>query len=263
MPYATNPEDGTRIYYEVEGEGPPVALLHALAETNAVWRRNAFIDALLGAGYQLISPDARGHGKSDKPYTSQSHGGITAMAIDVVAVLDELGIERAHIIGYSMGAVTGYALGRDAPDRLKSLILGGGPYGMPEGERADFIEVLHQGPDELVGLLGDLPPDEEAEIRGMDMTAIIAATGAYLTSPIPEHVFASFSSPCLIFVGELDEVHDEVAHVHTLIPQSEHHVLPGLDHVQAAFEMRRVLPQILSFLETVESDRSDEPSGLI
>ena len=104
MPFANN--NGVKIYYEVEGQGPPLVLAHGISMGLNNWRRNGYTDALK-KDFQLVLYDARGHGRSDKPHEPAAYG-LLNMAEDVVAVLDDLGIGQAHYFGFSMGAKVGY-----------------------------------------------------------------------------------------------------------------------------------------------------------
>ena len=125
MPYADN--RGVRIHYEVEGTGPPLVLQHGFTDSIGGWRQFGYVDALKGS-YRLILLDARGHGASDKPRDPAAYD-MALRASDVVAVLDELGVERAHYLGYSMGGRIGFDTARLALERLRSLLIGGAhPY---------------------------------------------------------------------------------------------------------------------------------------
>jgi pimeloyl-ACP methyl ester carboxylesterase len=96
MPYAD--AIGAKIYYEEEGDGPPLVLLHGLtSNSHATWRDAGYVEALK-RDYRLILIDARGHGKSDKPHDRASYVWPTPVN-DVVAVLDKLAIPQAHILG--------------------------------------------------------------------------------------------------------------------------------------------------------------------
>ena len=115
--------DGVRIHYEVEGDGPPLVLMHWLTGSLEDWRVFGYVDALK-ENYRLILIDARGQGQSDKPHDPAAYA-LEKQAADIVAVLDELGVDQAHYFGYSLGAELGWALAKYAPDRLSSLIIGG------------------------------------------------------------------------------------------------------------------------------------------
>jgi pimeloyl-ACP methyl ester carboxylesterase len=102
--------------------------------------------------------DARGHGKSDKPHEPEQYS-MKHMTHDVVAVLDELGITRANFWGYSMGGRIGLALGKYAPDRFSSLIIGGS--GLSETDLKHEVEELQEmvrffklGMDAIIASLG-------------------------------------------------------------------------------------------------------------
>ena len=113
--------NGFRVNYAVEGPGaaaaPPVILHHPLATDLAIWDE---LTAALAPRYRVVRFDARGHGQSEAtpaPYD------FATLSADVVALLDHLGIARAHFLGLSMGGFVGQYLGVDHPQRFASLIL--------------------------------------------------------------------------------------------------------------------------------------------
>jgi len=114
---------GCEITYETFGEGPPVLLSHPLYTNRGLWTLFHFVEELAG-DYTLIVYDSIGHGQSAKP-TDVSRYAQSERAADAVAVLDALGIERAHGIGYSMGAWTMGAVAALHPERLRSVTIGG------------------------------------------------------------------------------------------------------------------------------------------
>ena len=112
------PAEGTEIYFEWYGDGPALLLAHGLGGSHLTWWQNipSFLDA-----YRVVVLDHRGFGRSsDTP-----QAGTEALALDVQAVLNHLGIERAHLVGQSMGgwAIAGFAL--RWPHRVRSLVLTG------------------------------------------------------------------------------------------------------------------------------------------
>ena len=121
MSYVKN--EGVNIYYEEEGEGYPLFIHHGLGGSIKSWRDTGYI-APLAEKYRLVMMHARGHGKSDHSYIPEAYAN-RLMADDVLAVLDDLGIERAHFYGYSMGGRVGLALCKFAPERFSSMIIGG------------------------------------------------------------------------------------------------------------------------------------------
>jgi pimeloyl-ACP methyl ester carboxylesterase len=116
--------DGFKIFYKTYGEGYPIVLVHGWgASTQSNWEYTGWIEKLRPFR-KIISIDVRGHGQSDKSY-DQSVYSYGAMSNDVLAVMDHLGIEKADLMGYSMGAFMGaYLLGHHS-DRFSAMVLGG------------------------------------------------------------------------------------------------------------------------------------------
>ena len=142
MPYVNN--NGTRIHYHVDGEGPPLVLMHGFTLSIESWREFGYVKALKD-DYRLILVDSRGHGASDKPHDPK-HYEMDLRVSDIVAVLDELGIHKAHYLGHSMGGRIGYGIARYAPERFHSLVIGGsGPYQSNPQEPGSYIPILEKG----------------------------------------------------------------------------------------------------------------------
>jgi len=117
--------DGVSIQYTDEGHGSPVVLMHGFAVTaNLNWRWPG-VTGELARGHRVISMDLRGHGRSGKPKGADQYG--EHMVSDVRRLLDHLGIERAHVAGYSLGGFITLKLASVAPDRLfGAAVLGAG-----------------------------------------------------------------------------------------------------------------------------------------
>jgi haloacetate dehalogenase len=111
--------DGTRINVAVGGHGSPVVLLHGFPQTHLMWRHVA---PDLAADHQVICPDLRGYGASDKPVDED---GATyskrTMAADVVAVARHLGADRFALVGHDRGALVAIRTGLDHPDAVTHL----------------------------------------------------------------------------------------------------------------------------------------------
>lgn len=95
-------KDSTRIYYEVYGKGTPVLLVHGFMNTGANWKKSALFTQLLNAGYQIIIPDLRGNGQSDKPHTAAGYAN-NAEAKDLQQLMSLLKIKHYSVVGYSRG----------------------------------------------------------------------------------------------------------------------------------------------------------------
>ena len=121
MPFIEN--DGIRLFYELEGQGYPLFIHHGLGGHPDSWREMGYVEAL-SENNMLILLHARGHGKSDKPHTSEAYA-MKNMVGDVTALLDHLEIEKAHFHGYSMGGRVGLATRKFAPARFTALVIGG------------------------------------------------------------------------------------------------------------------------------------------
>ncbi len=100
--------DGIGIDYEVTGNGRPVVLLHGFPDSARLWRHQ--VPALAEAGFQVIVPDLRGFGRSDTPDLVQAYA-MRLLAGDVLAVMSDAGVKRAHIVGHDWGAGLAWALG--------------------------------------------------------------------------------------------------------------------------------------------------------
>jgi Predicted hydrolases or acyltransferases (alpha/beta hydrolase superfamily) len=111
--------DGVGIEYEVTGEGPPVVLLHGFPDSGRLWRHQ--VPALAGAGFQVIVPDLRGYGRSDKPEAVEAYS-LLHIAGDVIAILADLNAGRAHVVGHDWGAALAWALATFRPDRWIHLV---------------------------------------------------------------------------------------------------------------------------------------------
>ena len=117
--------DGVEIAFLDEGEGEPIVLVHGFASNKEInWVGPGWVTTLTRAGRRVIALDNRGHGASDKLYDPAAyHSAI--MAEDVRALLDYLGLPRADVMGYSMGARITAFLALGHPDRVRSAVLGG------------------------------------------------------------------------------------------------------------------------------------------
>jgi pimeloyl-ACP methyl ester carboxylesterase len=133
MLFASN--RGQRIHYTVDGVGPLVVLQHALLMDADSWRRSGFVDALADR-FRVACLDSLGHGLSDKPSDSALYDQ-KQRAGDIVAVIDDLGYDRAHLVGYSMGGWLSVGAAKHHPKRLSSLVVGGWDLvnGLPPGPK--------------------------------------------------------------------------------------------------------------------------------
>jgi pimeloyl-ACP methyl ester carboxylesterase len=253
MPSCNN--QGVSIHYQVEGTGPPLVLLHGFGASLHDWYEAGYV-AALADDYRLVLVDARGHGASDKPRAPAAYRA-ALRAADVVAVLDDLGIDRAHIFGYSMGAVTGFALAAHAPDRCRSLVLGGAsPGGYDPPEPDPVVELLRQGAPAWADAVGrGATPERRARLLRIDPVALIAQRVAAAA----EHrgVLADLrrmTLPCLLFAGEAAPEHAGVAQGATQLARATFVSLPNATHADGFSRTDLVLPHVRAFLARVGQD---------
>ena len=177
---------------------------------------------------------------------------------DVVAVLDDLDINKAHFMGYSMGGKTGFGIAKYAPERFMSLIIGGmGPGERPPGKPSVFLDLFKQGMDALVAAweqwFGPLwTPQWEALTCVNDLEALIARVS--LSEQVGyEDMLPIVILPCFLFVGEKDALYPAIAECSTRMPNATLVPLPEFNHIDALVRSDVVVPHIRAFLESVEA----------
>jgi len=106
-----------RLYYEVDGQGDDLLLIHGVTGYISMWR---YVRPHLARSFRVISPDLRGHGRSDKPDMRYS---VEMFAQDLLGLLDVLGVERCIVAGHSLGGFIAQQMARQAPGRVRALIL--------------------------------------------------------------------------------------------------------------------------------------------
>jgi pimeloyl-ACP methyl ester carboxylesterase len=240
---------GVRIHYEVEGSGPPLVLQHGVTSSLDSWRAAGYVDALKSS-YRVVLVDARGHGASDKPHDRAAYALVKYVG-DIAAVLDALRIERAHYWGYSMGGWIGFGMAKHAPERLRTLIIGGmHPYersvkpGLPNGEDARaFLAAYGQ----RVGVdFEALPEAAKRHLLANDTRALAASVQ---DQPSLETLLPKMHTPSLLYAGDADGVFARVRNAADAIPNCTFVPLPGCTHHQAFHgAAEKILPHVLNFL---------------
>ena len=249
MPYAD--VGGCRIYYEEVGQGTPLVFLHEYAGDHRSWREQV---RALSRNFRCITIAARGYPPSDVPANDSDYGQDIANR-DVIGVLDALGIERAHVVGLSMGAYTALQLAIYFPDRLLSVVPAGAGSGSERASRDIFLKeafataesmeraaridaeqicvsstrVQLQNKDELgwrmmVEHLADHPPQGSARV-------LRNVQGKRPSLYDLEAELAAVKTPVFLMVGDEDEPCLDVnLFMKRIMPTAQLAMLPGSGH---------------------------------
>lgn len=228
--------DGLQLAYFDEGDplGLPVLLIHGFASTAVVnWVHPGWLKTLGDAGYRVIGIDNRGHGASDRPHDADAYYP-SLMAADAAALLTHLGIDRAHVMGYSMGARISAFMAMEHPHRLRSLVLGGLGIGLCDGV-GDWDPIA----DALLApSLADVTHERGRMFRAFaeqtrsDRFALAACiqTSRVL---VERADIARVDLPTLIAVGTKDDIAGSGQELAALMPHATAIDIPDRDHMLA------------------------------
>jgi pimeloyl-ACP methyl ester carboxylesterase len=222
------------IAYLDEGEGDPIVLVHGFASSkNVNWVYPTWVSELRKNSRRVIALDNRGHGDSSKLYDPEQYH-LDIMASDVIALMDHLNIERADIMGYSLGGRMTAVLARTQPRRLRSAIFGGIGMGL----------ILGGGPGENVATaleaasLDDVTDPVGRTFRAFadqtrsDRRALAACLRGSRKLMTAEDA-AEINVPVLIAVGTVDEIAGSAEALASIIPGSQVLDIPHRDHMRA------------------------------
>ncbi|MGI9596653.1 MAG: alpha/beta fold hydrolase [Acidimicrobiales bacterium] len=246
--------NGTDIFYEVVGSGPPLILHHGRLGSGDFWREYGYASALEDER-SLILVDARGHGRSAKPHDPDSYHP-RDVASDVVSVLDHLQIERADFFGYSMGGRIGFMAAAHFQERFNSLILGGsGPYG-PALSRDAELELARSLAGGMEAYLAGMermlnrPIAEADRVRLMANDPEALAALALATADWPNVVdrVVATELPIQLFGGSVDPIWPLIDRAHRQLPTSSLRCFDGLGHGEELRQPKLVLPLVTEAL---------------
>jgi pimeloyl-ACP methyl ester carboxylesterase len=230
--------DGIALAFVDIGAGDPVLLIHGFG-TNAQlsWLESGWAERLVAERRRLIALDNRGHGESQKLYEPRSYT-MASISEDARRLLDHLDIERADVLGYSMGARVAALLAVNHPSRLRSLVLGG--MGMN----------LFSGLPPAVDVAKDLDAESldlaESE-RGRMFRAFVertkgdrkalAACMRCAREPIDVEALRRLTIPLLVAIGDRDTVvGSPLAETAAQLPRAQTFSIPGRSHMGAAID---------------------------
>lgn len=251
--------DGVEIAYrlwdwERESALPPVLLHHGfIADGELNWVSPGVVDALRRAGRRVVAVDARGHGASGKPH-DPSYYGEPRMARDASELLDLLGVARADVVGYSMGAVVCLLLAVTDP-RVRRMVVGGVGAAVVELGGVD-TRVLDG--DALVEAFTTADPssiaDKEAaafrvfaDLVGADRTALLAQARSMHSSPI---ALDRISAPTMVLAGADDPLAKRPEVLSAAVPGARLRVVAG-DHL-GALRAPEFAPTVVDFLSAAD-----------
>lgn len=241
-------------YIDVPPVGPdrgePILLIHGFASNHVVnWVSTLWVKTLTEAGRRVIAFDNRGHGQSGRFYNAPDYT-TDRMAMDAALLLEHLGIKRADVMGYSMGArITAFlALGR--PDLVRSAILGGLgihlikgvglPLGIAEAMEAPSLSDVTDPMGRTFRAFADA--------NRQDLKALAACIRGSRQTLKPEGA-ARVQMPVLVCVGTKDPIAGDPHALAALFPKGQAVDIPGRDHNLAVGD--KVYKQaVLSFLES-------------
>ena len=242
--------DGFDLAFIDSGAGEPVLLIHGFASSHQVnWVGPGWVKTLNDAGYRTVALDNRGHGASTKSYRPEDYTA-KAMAGDAAALLDHLGIARAHVFGYSMGARITAFLALGWPEKVASVIFGGLGLNLVEGV-GDW--------DPIASALLSADPASIPDARGRMFRAFadktlsdrraLAACISTSRETITDAEAARIAVPALVAVGTLDDIGGSPDGLAALLPRGEAFAVEGRDHNLSVGD-RTLKARVLEFLHT-------------
>ena len=248
--------NGLDIYYQEQGVGKPLLLIHGGALTAASWQPYL---AAFAEHYRVITPDTRGHGRTANPTGSMS---FRLLADDVAALAHALDLHKPLIYGYSDGGQVALEFGMRYPDLPQALVVGGAHLELTEGSRKWVRSILGdaQSPDVDFEKFERENPDFAAMLHkdhGSDgwktlLKQIKPMWNAQLNYTPDD--FARVVAPTLVLLGDRDgfvPVEDGAA-MYRLLPNAEFAVVPGADHTDFIFSPAKIAllqPLILDFFQ--------------
>jgi pimeloyl-ACP methyl ester carboxylesterase len=239
--------NGVRIRYIEQGMGEPVVLVHGYTGSIEMnWVAPKVFEEL-AKNFRVIALDCRGHGKSDKPHDPKQYG--QEMALDVARLLDHLKIQKAHIVGYSMGALITAKLLTMKPKRFLAATLGGqGAMLDPTDTEIKLFEQLAADIEKgsmrtLVSLIspkGQPMPSEEvmkqAEasfLGGQDLAALAAVARSIPNLKITDAQVAAIKVPTIAIIGSADPLIEGVNKLKKAMPTLKVVPVEGASHITA------------------------------
>lgn len=255
--------DGVKINFVEKGQGQPVVLIHGFAASYQLnWGVPGIIDAL-AKDYHVIALDARGHGGSGKPHEIEKYG--INMVEDIIRLLDHLKIDKAHIVGYSMGGFITTKLVATYPERIASAVIGASGWYANAEERLKLLDEIGDSLDAGTGIaplmkaltpVGQpLPSDQQLKTTNTmlmllnDPKALAAAIRGMQDLNVTRDELEANKVPSLSVIGSLDPLKDGVDELQGVMANLKVVVIDGADHMTAV-NSPKLLGSIQEHLKT-------------
>lgn len=240
--------DGVEIAFIDEGVGDPILLIHGFASNAAVnWVDTGWVRHLNREGFRVIALDNRGHGRSAKLYAPTDYG-TAKMAEDARRLLDHLGIDRADVMGYSMGARITAFLAMHEPHRVRSAVFAGLGINMvrPVAGTGPIAAALEAPSIDAVTNATARTFRAFADSTKSDLKALAACIRGS-RDPIAPDDLQRIMCPALVAVGSEDVIGGSAADLAAIIPGAKALTIEGRDHMKTVGD-RRYKEGVVDFL---------------
>ena len=233
--------NGARIYYEIQGEGTPLLLIHRFFESGAMWDP---VRAALAAKHRLIIVDMRGHGRSTNPSRAFTH---KQSALDTFAVLDKLGIRNVKAMGVSSGGMTLLHMATQQPDRIEQMAVIGASSYTPQQARG---LIRKRGQENFTGealqRLREIHARGDEQIRELQQSFSAGADNyddMNFTSPL----LSTIKAETLIIHGDRDGLFpiEMAVEIYRSIPHSYLWIIPNGKHIPIFKPLAAGFPNIV------------------
>lgn len=215
--------DGTKIHYEISGEGTPVVLLHGFMSSSKSWKRGVLIQTLADNGFKVINVDLRGNGLSDKPHSLEAYED-NAELKDVMALMKHLGFKKYHVVGYSRGAILVAKQLTLDKNIMKAVIGGAGAdFTNPNWERRKMFAEAFSGKAHLY-------PETKGAIESARRNGVDTLVMGYLQKVQPTTLpseLAKVKKPVLVISGDQDSDNGDVPALAKMMPKATLKTVPG------------------------------------
>jgi pimeloyl-ACP methyl ester carboxylesterase len=235
------PVGDVQLYYEVHGAGEPILFVHGGGGSVAGSWPSDYVTEL-SRDFRVILADSRGHGRTADGTGPLTYGRLT---FDAVRLMDHLGIDRAHVVGHSMGAITGLHLLVDFPDRVRTVTMLAGAYHVDNYRPEAYADMKR----ELDAVIRGEKPESRWAPR--PVSVLKKLRDSLLNGPtFSRQVLATIDRPTLIVAAGQDTFFapSVAEEMHAHIKGAELIVFPEATHRVQATNVKDLVPAIRDFI---------------